>query len=1100
VADLISLLASELNLLIEPLERAGRYEFARKQLLLAVGWDLERLTGFPADKLVTDAANISGAAAALGQAAANPPRNFDDIRKLLERIGSVVGAIRDLTTLANDPAIKLGVDGLQLLRGLGDDVLEFLILQYLTRHHPVVLHTAELLTLIRETSVPSQAVVDGGSVVRYPILAQSIELRRLGPLLRDPVGLLRSAYLGPHGLLTSDDAAAAAAAIYNALGPLLAATGARVSGGLDATAGTQHVPERTLAVEFPVSLNGSDAVPAILVELLSNADGGAGLAIEPRGLLTASVATLDWRVTVETSGGLPNLVVTRSGAALPPLTGNLSARALLERIPQQEGSPAVVVGNPSGTRLELGTAAFGGSIELGASTLQAGLDLNVGQCELVISPTDGDGFLASILPDGGLRTQFELGLSWSKARGLSLRGGAGLEAMFAAHASVFGVRLHALHIALQASDPAVALVIGADADLQLGPFATTVDNVGFALELGFDATTPNLEVVDLALRFKPPDGVGLAINAASVAGGGFLMHDVAKAQYVGALELEFGGKMALKAIGLLGTRLPDGSPGYSLLVLITAEGFAPIQLGYGFTLNGVGGLLAVNRQVDMDRLRAGLHQGSLGSILFPSDPVRNAPQIISDLNSIFPAVRDRFLLGPMARIGWGTPTLLTIDLAILLELPDPVRLIALARLRAVLPDDRHALIRLHMDAVGVVDFANSHASLDAVLYDSRLLEFPMTGDMAMRASWGANPHFVLAVGGLNPRFPVPNGFPTLERIALSLADSATLRIRLEAYLALTSNTVQFGAHIDLMAKVDPFSLEGHVGFDALFQFSPFQIAADLSASVALKAGSQVLMAVALSATLTGPSPWHIQGWATFQILFFKASVRFEHAFGPAQTIPLPDPVDVQQLLETALGDPRAWSSELADDEQPLVTLRQVNIAAVVLVHPLATLTLRQRVVPLDYSITRFGTARPSGSRRFHLTVTTTSGPALPTPTILQDAFATAQFRDMTDDDKLTAPAFTQFNSGLRFGTDQVSYDDTQVLETAIVYETALSDPVIGAPDPSGQAVARTRTILPAAVAEAQIAHGAAAQSQMTAHRTRRYQAPRVRPAVSVVVR
>ena len=45
---------------------------------------------------------------------------------------------------------------------------------------------------------------------------------------------------------------------------------------------------------------------------------------------------------------------------------------------------------------------------------------------------------------------------------------------------------------------------------------------------------------------------------------------------------------------------------FSLLIIIFAEDFTPIPLGYGFTLNGIGGLLGVNRTVVVDVLRAGI--------------------------------------------------------------------------------------------------------------------------------------------------------------------------------------------------------------------------------------------------------------------------------------------------------------------------------------------------------------------------------------------------------------------------------------------------------------------------------------------------------------
>ena len=127
----------------------------------------------------------------------------------------------------------------------------------------------------------------------------------------------------------------------------------------------------------------------------------------------------------------------------------------------------------------------------------------------------------------------------------------------------------------------------------------------------------------------------------------------------------------MKVIGLLTTRLPGGDKGYSLLILISAEGFAPIQLGLGFTLTGIGGLLGVNRTARVDVLRNGLKQGTLGSILFPQDPIRNAPQIVSDLRAVFPPAPGRVRFGPRAITGWGPPTTPTPAPALSREPPAP---------------------------------------------------------------------------------------------------------------------------------------------------------------------------------------------------------------------------------------------------------------------------------------------------------------------------------------------------------------------------------------------------------------------------------------------
>ncbi len=107
------------------------------------------------------------------------------------------------------------------------------------------------------------------------------------------------------------------------------------------------------------------------------------------------------------------------------------------------------------------------------------------------------------------------------------------------------------------------------------------------------------------MRFKPPNGVGLALDAGVVRGGGYLYLDYDKGEYAGALELVFSGFLAVKAIGLINTRMPDGSDGFSLLIVVTAEFGTPIQLGFGFTLVGLGGLLGLNRTMVLEELAQG---------------------------------------------------------------------------------------------------------------------------------------------------------------------------------------------------------------------------------------------------------------------------------------------------------------------------------------------------------------------------------------------------------------------------------------------------------------------------------------------------------------
>ena len=77
----------------------------------------------------------------------------------------------------------------------------------------------------------------------------------------------------------------------------------------------------------------------------------------------------------------------------------------------------------------------------------------------------------------------------------------------------------------------------------------------------------------------------------------------------------------MKAIGIITTKMPDGSTGFSLLIIITAEFGTGIQLGFGFTLIGLGGLLGLNRTMSLQPLMEGVRTGAINSIMFPQNPV-----------------------------------------------------------------------------------------------------------------------------------------------------------------------------------------------------------------------------------------------------------------------------------------------------------------------------------------------------------------------------------------------------------------------------------------------------------------------------------------------
>ena len=487
------------------------------------------------------------------------------------------------------------------------------------------------------------------------------------------------------------------------------------------------------------------------------------------------------------------------------------------------------------------------------------------------------------------------------------------------------------------------------------------------------------------------------------------------------MQLTVEGGLTLTAIGLISTRLPSGARGFSFLVIITAEDFKPIPLGLGFTLTGVGGLLAVNRTCNEEFLRAGLKNKTLDDVLFPADPIRNAAHILSTFDSAFPARPGSYLFGPVVQIRWGTPPVVTMNLAAVLELGNRTRLIVLGRVSALMPSEKNDLVRLQMSAIGVIDFDQHSISLDAVLYDSRLAgKFPVTGSMALRVNWGSNRVFALSIGGFHPAFKPPPAFPALERLAITFSNSTDFMLRAEKYVAITSNTLQFGARVELFARAGGFAIAGMLGYDVLIQFDPFAFVADFKASVQLKYHSKNLFKVSVAGELSGPRPLHIRGKASFEIFWCDVSVRFDKTLVSGERPARLPPVNVTDQLVAALNDTRNWGGQLSQADRSTVTLRDLKTGDTIALHPLGRLSVKQTVVPLEQDIAKFGNATPADARRFNIGPVTMNGGGVSFDRV-QDFFAPAQFLELSDDEKLTAPSFEPMVAGVSIGQQAVQF-------------------------------------------------------------------------------
>jgi len=1005
---------------------------------------------------------------ALANLADGDLESWEGIETLLRSSATAMDALDDLGKAGGDPALRAR------LAQLGPDLTDQLTAIYLRRYHPQLFRTGAALTLI-DPSRPQPPVITGSIRTRTAWTKDELHPERFGPLLRDPWTMLGAGYL-PNRMARAADAHAAADRLFPLLAALAGAlglpaaietrslmpepkTGPENDG--DHFDGSEPDPENAPPPTPPVdpALYFRTTQPQLVVRIPDGTPAGtfagialtasslehpgalAGLILELTGALNWTQTHEPWTLTASSQGTVPVVVIGPDGMKTAAGASAATARLTAAR------DGVFVLGATDGTRIELEQLRAGLELAVGPTTAAA-LSVAAGSGRLVIAAGDGDGFLQSVLPSNGISVTFAAGMSLSSSRGFELSGGVGLEATQPVHVSLGPVgSIDDVRLAITGGQAEIV----AGVTVHLGPVDVSIGGLGVRATVA--AEPGNLGVADLDIGFKGPDRLGLSIEAGPLSGGGFLALDPQHGGYAGEVHLQFE-NIAVRAVGLLTTALPDGRPGFSLLVLVSAE-FPPVQLGLGFMLVGVGGLLGINRTVSVDALRSGLKTGALDAVLTPPDPKASAAQLVASLAGLFPPAQGRHIFAPTARIVWGSPVLITIDLALVLELPSPVRLVALGRLRAVLPDEREAIVRLQVDVLGVIDFDRSEAAVDATLVDSRLAQFALTGDLALRLNWGANPSFLLAVGGFHPRFTAPPGFPTLQRVAIALAEGDNPKLRLEAYFALTSNTVQFGARVDLAARAGSFSLVGFLSFDALVTLAPLAFVVDIAAKLAVKVGGHTLMAISLELTLSGPRPWHARGRASFSILFFEVSFGFDVTIGDGVQPALPAPVDVAPLVLAALNDPRAWTAQPLTGGARTVTLRELEPGNSVIADPLSTLQVRQRVAPLDLVLDRFGAAVPSGARRFRITAASIGGVRV-TVVPVQDRFAPAQFTNLSDDAKLSAPSFVEMTSGATLGAD--GYAAGAVVTVSVIYEQLLV-PAAGVTGPAAQRLSLPSDVL-----------------------------------------
>ncbi len=939
----------------------------------------------------------------------NPPKSIKDYKPMLiawKNCYQKMKAIEefDAQSTATDPDWK--------------DIGEQVSLKVLKKAHPVLFAILELLEVFKEEEKDATPRTQDGKFLRFAHTQTSLNTANIG---RSPADIIRERYFAedhtPQLLIEK-------------LNNILLALGIPCTRGIkpvdeigDIDAETREMLNRNLACWFTIAnsaLFGCTFTALKAGDIDNqriNQDAPVILVTPVVGLTNFQIPAGNWDLAFSIADNFPafyfNDTVIRSVLEFPDETFSMGFSLTKKR--GEDNGVAFLFGPEDGTRLELGEISLSWGVVLSepdGENFKIALEVKKGK--FVFDNGDGDGLSKRLLPDKGLEFDFDFKLQYSNTKGLHFEGQAGTELIIPSGrkiGSAFSIPEIQLGFKLSQGLGIYASLSG---QTKIGPASLEIGRTGVQLDLlpKKAGQAGNLGFADVDLRFKPPTQIGVVVDAKLIEGGGFLSFDTAAGQYFGIVYLTVKRKIEIKAIGIIQTRMPDGSEGFSFLLLLTFE-FPAVTLPFGFRLEGVGGLVGIHRTIDREALLVGMKDNTLDNILFPEDPVKNAAVIVRQANAVFPPAENSHTFGIMFLLSWGSKSLVQLKLGLVLKYQDPT-IIALLGVMKIGVEKTVLGKKVTVFTIQVnfkADYEEgSYFALDASMYKSTFLGFQLIGDLCVRWKGSPDPYFLLSAGGFHPDFhpPALNLPKELQRLKFIVADSDAVKISGYAYLAVTSNTVQFGGGFDAYIKVWKLSVEGNLKLDVIFyRTGNPNFKASASGRVVVKIWGFTLGGITLKGEFSGFSPWHFEGSVSFEIGWWDYTKSVDKTWGD-ESDDLAESILLVPLLKEELSVATAWQPVRRYFRQG-VAIRAVQATGErLLAHPDESLEVRQNILPLGVQLEHYGHFNSTDFRKFDLRVSGGSVDTDPLP----DFFAPAQFFELTQDERLLRKSYDSYQCGV----------------------------------------------------------------------------------------
>lgn len=486
--------------------------------------------------------------------------------------------------------------------------------------------------------------------------------------------------------------------------------------------------------------------------------------------------------------------------------------------------------------------------------------------------------------------------------------------------------------------------------------------VGSGFVITPEGATEHQAVFELPVSPRWPDAIGLRIKAGPITGGGFIqrVERTYKVDGQDVKRIEFGGVLQLQIVSFGVTAIVILSPDPFSLVLVIGVRFpTPIELSFGFTLNGIGGILALDRGLSLPALKAGMKEHVLDKMLFPDNPVAEAPKLLDKVANVFPPVSGGFVVGPIVELGWGSQAkFVELKLGVVLALPDPM-VVVLGSLRVRVPSKHAPITDIKADLF--VAIAPEYLLLFASMRDSTIGGYKVQGDLGLYIQWSGDGAFEFSVGGFHPEYEKLIGskpkLGEMDRVKISWSASKAVTFEISGYFAITAGSVQLGVDGRFKADFKVIVAKAWITLDMIFIWSPrfaFKIAIEVGAEVELLGFT--FCAVMFRGSLAGTQPFELAGHVKVDVWFLPT---FDKDLGPItwgdSAPPLAPPVDALAVAAAALREPDAWKVPLPHHAAQLVTLAQLDDVGRI-AHPMAALEVAQTQVPLGIRISHIGTS------------------------------------------------------------------------------------------------------------------------------------------------